>query len=234
MTTDREMLFTELFNQKLKERGFTLKQVSELSGISMKYVESFAHGRFENLPPTPYLHGYFVRLGAIMDFDAEDWWQRVRGEDSIISSGKYDRLPPNRYSVRRHRALVGFGILLVVIIAYVGFRASNILGEPQLTVISPGDNVSVTDGHILVAGSVKNADEVMINGEQIPLDNNGFQKDLPLQPGLNTIEVKAGKILGREAVAIRQVYYAASPLDMLRLGLSSTTGSTTATGTKGR
>lgn len=230
---DRELLFTEFFNKKLKERGFTLRQLSEASGISMKYLESFAHGRFENLPPTPYLRGYFLRLGEILNFDAAEWWDAVREDETVARAGKNDRLPRNRFSLRRKRSLAVGGFVLILIIGYFGFRASKILGEPKLTVTAPAEETSrVTEGHVLVSGQVKNADEVLINGEQAQIENDGFSKDVPLQPGMNSLEITAKKILGRETSVLRQVYYETSAIDLLRPETTSTTASSTGSSTE--
>lgn len=231
MNEDRELLFTEFFNQKLKERGLNLRQLSEMSGISMKYLESFAHGRFENLPPTPYLHGYFVRLGGILGFDAEEWWKRIREEEPVPTSGVKDILPKNRYSIRRTRFLLPAGIIVILLVVYLGLRFTKILGQPSLDVTYPQeDSIRTQENHIIVAGTVKNADEVDVNAEQVPLDGQNFQKDIPLQPGLNTIEITAKKLLGRETTVTKQVYYQASDLEMLRPEAPSSTPISTTTG----
>jgi cytoskeletal protein RodZ len=227
---EREPSFAEFLSQRLKERRMTLEQLAETTGISLKHIESFVHGRFEQLPPTPYLHGYFQRIGEVLGFDAEEWWLRAKQENTIVRSGKNDTLPINRFSgARQHRSLFVFGAIILLVGMYFGVRASKILGEPTLTVTSPPADQTwrVSEGHVLVAGNMQNSDELQINGEQLPTETNGdFSKDLTLQPGLNTVTITAKKILGREKTITRQVYYDASPVNIL---LESPTTSSTAT-----
>lgn len=161
-----------------------LKQLSELSGITLKHLEHFSHGRFELLPPTPYLHGYFQRLGSILGFDPTDWWNKVRGE--VKTSGKGDTMVKNRYAHRRKG--IWFVALIVILIAgFFGLRASKILGEPQIELNLPLASLSrVTEDHVIFEGKMTNADEIVINDEQIPHEDDGsFRKDVPLQPGMN-------------------------------------------------
>ncbi len=234
----REPLFAEFFNERLKKQGLTLKQLSEISGISLKHLEQFAHGRFENLPPTPYLRGYFTRLGQILNFDPTDWWERVRADEGLQRAGSMDVLPKNRFGIRRNRAIAGAGILVILALSYLGFRAAKIIGKPDLEVTAPGDDTSrVAEGHIFVSGSIKNGDEIDIcltsaSCEQIPLEaDNTFSKVVSLEPGMNVITIVAKKFLGRETTITKQVYYDASPIQILLPESPSSTPSNTATST---
>jgi hypothetical protein len=212
-----EVLFTEFFNQKLKEQGLTLKQLSQSTGIAMKHLESFSHGRFERLPSAPYVHGYFMKLGAIMDFDPDEWWSRIKEEDSVHKSGPNDRMPDNRFSRFRGRALLGAGIIILLALIYFGARFTTILGEPQIFVTEPRADVTepncVRESILAVRGTVRNGDTLSIGGDSVPLGPEGeFSADVALSPGSNTIEVRAQKILGREAVVTRQVCYDAAQI----------------------
>jgi cytoskeletal protein RodZ len=207
----RQLLFTEFFNQKLKERGLTLRQLSEISGINLKYLELLSHGRFEQLPPSPYLHGYFRRLGEILGFDPSEWWERVKDGGSLKASGKGDVMAENRFA-RGKKGLWITGAVLIVLLIFFGVRASKILGEPQIELTAPASDLPrVTEDHVIFEGKITNADELTINDQQVQHEDDGsFRTEVPLQPGENRIEVKAKKVLGRETKITREVYYDAS------------------------
>jgi transcriptional regulator with XRE-family HTH domain len=235
MPEERPPIFAEVFNQKLKERGYTLERLSEATGISLKHLESFAHGRFEQLPPIPYLRGYFMKLGALLGFDAEAWWEQVKHDEDVQRSGKLDRLPRNRFGFsgnnKSSRTLFGLGAVILVVLLYFGFRASSILGVPDLTVLEPSGDARVSEGYLLVMGTVENASEVIINDIQVPIENgNEFRRSISLDPGMNTIVVTAKKTLGRTAVVTRQIFYDASPVQIiLEEGLNATSSNATST-----
>lgn len=232
---EEEQLFSEFFNDRLKKKGITLPQLSELSGISLKHLEQFAHGRFENLPPTPYLRGYFWRLGAILGFDPAQWWDHIRQDENLQHSGKTDTLPPNRFRMRENRGRIGIAAFILLAVLYLGFRATRIIGKPGLEVTAPQETTTrVAESHIFVSGKITNGDEVDIcleqSCEQVPTDADGnFQKDVQLVPGMNTIAVTAKKILGRATTVTRQVYYDASPIQIL---LPESPATSTASSTK--
>lgn len=205
---EQEQQFSEFFNQKLRERGLSLKQLSDMSGIALKHLENFSYGSFENLPPSPYLHGYFERLGEILGFDPEEWWARVRKEDLVPRSGSRDKMPDNPYHKTKGRVLIGLGVILLLGIAYFGIRSAKILGEPQLTIAYPPDNLTTSNNEITVQGTLRNGDSLAIHGENVPLESNGaFQKDVLLYPGPNQIDLTAKKLLGRQSAKTLTVYY---------------------------
>ncbi|OGY98157.1 MAG: hypothetical protein A2855_01140 [Candidatus Liptonbacteria bacterium RIFCSPHIGHO2_01_FULL_57_28] len=208
-----EILFTEFFNQKLKERGLTLKNLSEATGIAVKHLENFSHGRFERLPSAPYVHGYFTRLGPILGFEPDEWWNRIKAEDAVARSGSADRMPKNRYSKLRGRALFWGAIALVLVGLYIGARYTTIIGQPGIVITAPeaqavDQSTTVWQSILTLEGFVANADTFMLNGETVTLGEGGaFRVEVLLRPGLNTIELRAKKFLGREDILTREVYY---------------------------
>ena len=46
----------------MKERGVSLKKLSDMTGISMGYIENMLRGDFEHVPATPYFRGYLIRM----------------------------------------------------------------------------------------------------------------------------------------------------------------------------
>lgn len=201
-----EVLFTEFFNQKLKERGLTLKHLSDVTGIAIKHLENFSHGRFERLPSAPYVHGYFERLGKILGFDPDEWWSRIKAEDTVHRSGSADRMPDNRFSRLRGRALVWGLVAAILVGLYVIARFTTIIGEPRI-VLAPSDT-NVSASTLTLQGAVVNGDTLLVNGANVPLNQDGsFAAEITLQPGSNTIELRAKKFLGRETTLTRDVYY---------------------------
>ena len=204
-----EVLFTEFFNQRLKERGLTLKQLADSTGIAIKHLENFSHGRFERLPSAPYVHGYFVRLGAILGFDPDEWWNRVKEEDVVHRAGAADRMPKNRYSRWRGRAIIWGAIVLVLAGLYIAARYTTIIGQPQPMLTKPGPEVTVVTASTLeLQGQVENGDTLTVDDASVPIAADGsFATQVTLRPGPNTIEIQARKFLGRTATRTVQIYY---------------------------
>jgi hypothetical protein len=204
-----ELNFETFLHNRLRERGMNLKRLSEVSGITLKYLEYLSRGEFSQLPPAPYVRGYLLRLGTILDFDGNAWWERLQEETSVKRAGGGDMLPRNRFAIRSPRNIVIGAVIILIIAAYAAFRLSKLFGVPDLTVNLPSDGVqTVVVEALVISGHVENADEVSINDERVPVGEGGaWQKQVMLQPGLNTFSVKASKTLGRQRSEVRQVLY---------------------------
>lgn len=201
--------FQNLFNEKLRERAFSLKKLSELSGIAIKHLENLSSGRFEHLPPAPYMRGYLVRLGRILDFDGNAWWETFREEKFMKTSGSEDQLPKNRFAKEPVGKRAWLAAIAVIVVFYFGFRFSEILGRPELIISSPENNITnVTEEQYVVQGRIEGGNEISVNGESIPIREDGsWEKAVLLQPGLNTLKITGKKFLGRERETIRQIIY---------------------------
>ncbi len=211
-----ELNFQIFFNTRLKERGFTLEKLSKTSGIAIKHLENLSAGNLEGLPATPYFHGYLARLGEILEFNAEEWWEKLKKENVVKTSGALDVLPRNRFSQRSfHRGRwISLGIALLLLFAYIGFRYSQIIGSPKITLTSPIfpilEPLTTTNSELTISGKIENGDSLTINNSSVTINDDGtWQKNITLGAGLNTIEIRAKKFLGGEKVLVERVVYEA-------------------------
>ena len=200
--------FSQFLRERLKKHNFSLRRLSELSGISVEHLEHLLKDDRERLPAAPYLRGYLQRLGKILDFEPEEWWKHFRLQDEVFASGPKDELPGNRFSLNTGRKNFWIIVTVIVMVLYLGLRFAQIFGRPVLIVLEPRDPaVQVADFSYVIRGEVKNSDRVFVNNEVIPLTNGAFQKTVLLQPGLNTVEISSKKFLGSEVKVIRQIVY---------------------------
>jgi cytoskeletal protein RodZ len=208
---NEEFSFTSFLNERLEKRGMSLRKLSDLSGINLRHLENISRGEYDKLPPAPYLRGYMLKLGEILEFDHEEWWNHFKNQRAAASSGYADKLPRNRFARSAWTKPLAFTIAAIAIVAFLGFRFSKIIGKPDLTVDIKESSITVTSERFTVSGMLSNGDRLTINDESIPVNPDGsWAKEILLQPGLNTLEIKAEKVLGRETDIVRQIMYSAS------------------------
>jgi hypothetical protein len=203
-----ELNFKNFLEEKLKDRGWNLKRLSEVSGISLNHLENLVNENFKALPAAPYIRGYLIRLSKILEFDYLIWWEYFQKQNNIKKSGKEDELPRNRFEPQLIFKPVLISLIILLIVFYIVLRFNFILGKPVIG-LNIGENIlNTNESNFLLQGYVKNADKVFINSSEANIDSNGqFKKEILLQPGINTIEIRAQKILGRETKLIRQIFY---------------------------
>jgi len=202
-----EASFEQFFAERIKAKGFSLKKLSEVTGIALAHIENLLRGDFGNVPSAPYFHGYLMRLGKALDFDGEEWWSRLRG--GARNSGALDTLPKNRFiktGMPKYLWAVGAGVIVLI---YLIFQFTRIIGKPSLAVTFPSGNPYTTpENTITLQGTSHNADSISLNGDQITTNPDGsWQKGVLLQNGLNTFQITAKKFLGGETDVVEQVWY---------------------------
>ncbi len=207
--------FQSFFSDKLKEKGLSLKKLSEISGIALKHLENLNSGNLDALPPAPYIRGYLKKISEILEFDPEPWWQDLRREGEIVTSGNKDSLPQNRFAKKvANRKNWPIILIILIILAYFGFRSSKIFGRPEITTTYPPSEevLIIQTKDITLQGNLRGGDKVMINGEATPINQDGsWQKTISLDPGPNIIEIAAKKFLGQETKITRNIIYEPHP-----------------------
>ena len=209
-----DLPFEQFFADKIKERGVSLKKLSEVTGIAPSHIENLLRGDFDNMPSAPYFHGYLIRLGAVLDFDGEEWWTKLKKDGVVKNSGELDTLPRNRFIRQAPPKYLWWVLAGVAVLIYLAFQAPRIFGTPALTVLSPDANPYVTSSSTFtLAGTVTGADSLYLVGanggtEQIIIAADGsWQKSVLLGVGPNPFEITAKKFLGSQKTMTEQVFY---------------------------
>jgi lambda repressor-like predicted transcriptional regulator len=210
-----EMLFEEFLSARMREKGVSLKRLSETTGIAPKHIENMLRGNFEDMPSTPYFRGYVMRIAKVLDFDGEESWEKLKREDFIKNSGPSDALPKNRFIKKElSKKTWAIGVVVAIVVVYLIFALPRITGKPTLTIVSPpGNPYTTTLSTITIAGTVRNADSLYLVGlggdeEEITIAPDGsWQKGVLLQNGLNTFKLSAKKLLGGQTDVMEQILY---------------------------
>lgn len=200
----------DLLKEAAENKGLSLQRLSQFTEIPDRYIEALFSGSSEKLPAEPYVRGYLLKLGTLLDLNGEELWKRYKKEMSIKTSGAGDKLPENRFAIKpfNKKLLIAVAIALAIIL-YLIFWTRSLLGKPELTVYSPASDIMLTATATIAIIGKTNPDYILkINGQDITIDSAGnFSETYNLQPGLNVFELSVKKLLGSETKIIKQVVY---------------------------
>lgn len=203
--------FKTQFNEALTARGIAIAKLSELSGVPERYLEAMRAGNLSAMPPAPYVRGYLNKISNVLLADAEALWAAYKTEQpAAIMSGLGDRLPQNRYSLKKLNKGAVAGIAAAcLLLGYGLLRFNTIVGKPTLLIENPQTaTVVVNFEEITLRGKISAGDTLTINGEINMTGEGGiFEKDLHLSPGINAVEFRAKRFLGQEISDIRKIIY---------------------------
>jgi hypothetical protein len=205
---------SELINEALHLRNLNMEKLSEMTDIPIHYLIALSNADLKRLPATPYVRGYLAKIAQTLRTDVEPFLRAYKQELSLKilkGSGPLDKLPSNRYAVKpfNKKIFIVGGIVLIAVAAFLIWGTGEFLGTPNIKITSPAaDNIIINNSTIKLSGEASRQDKLTINNEEVLIEKSGrFEKDFSLQPGINTIEFKIKRFLGKEITVVRQVVY---------------------------
>jgi len=210
MKEDSPKNLKEILNEAFSLRNVNLEKLAHLTNIPPHYLVALYEGNFSRLPAAPYVRGYLMEIAGVLSIDGQLLWQVYKNENTIKISGPQDILPSNRFAIRPfNKKWLVIGIILFLAIMYFIWRANEFLGIPQIEIAVPSiNNAVVNTSSVKLSGKISPRDKLSINSQEIFTDSNGyFEQEFSLQPGLNTVEFKIKRFLGKETKVVRQIIY---------------------------
>lgn len=206
MTNLHEQNIKELLRELMEAKGLDAVKLSYLTDVPQRFITSLVSGDFKSLPSEPYIRGYLFKIAGVLEADPNDLWRSYRRSAEIHTSGVSDTLPANRFSLKKVSGKkFWIGLIMLILLIFLGFRLNDILGKPTLEITLPETTIGDS---IQVSGRVTPGDTLTLNGEVIyPNERGEFQEDIQLEPGLNILEFRVKRYLGRETKVIKQVVY---------------------------
>ena len=208
----------EVLSEIILERGITLDKLSELTNIPKRYLIAMMDNDFKNMPAAPYARGYITKICSVLEINSRqaiDAYNKI----GLKTSGKDDFLPQNRFALTKHYKnnwLVIVIIVAIIVIAGLIFTNRHIFadffGVPLIEVNIPAREnnsplLETNEQLFTIRGIINPQDSITINGEAAPVNEEGiFTKEVLLNAGLNTFEIRVQRPLGRETMIVREIF----------------------------
>lgn len=210
MNEDKQKTITDILDEAFILKGMSIEKLSQMTDIPERYLKAIYEGDIKNLPAVPYVRGYLVKMGEALEIDGEQLWKAYQTGTELKRSGEKDKLPTNRFAFKKaSKARWAIIIGIVAVVAFLAYQATGFFGTPPIEISSPvTETVIVNSSPIDLRGQIHPQDSLTVNGEEISVDGNGrFEKQFSLEPGLNIVEFKVKRLLGKEVSVVRQVIF---------------------------
>ena len=203
--------FGEFLSGEMAVKGFSAEKLAHATNIPERYINAFLKNDFKKLPAGVYARGYVFKIAQALNHDGGELWNLYKKEagETLRASGKADKLPANRFVIKKlNKKTLAAIVVAVLVIAYLLFRANDLVGLPTLKLTANLDDAVVFRSPLAISGKVEPRDIVAGNGENIAVGDDGsFEKEFALQPGINAIEFKVRRLLGKEMTEVKRVTY---------------------------
>lgn len=193
----------------MKSKGMTVEKLAQLTGVSDRFLESIVDENFKELPSSPYVHGYILKIAEALNLNGEELWKEYfEKNENIKRSGSADALPGNRFLVKHINKNIVLGIVVgMIAIIFVFWRIQSRVGEPSLSLSDFKDEMIVEETVFDIKGKIDPRDQLTLNEEILYPDVDGnFEKKISLEPGFNTLTFKVKKFLGKEYIMKKQIF----------------------------
>lgn len=191
------------FGDKLKEAreeaGLSKQKVAQLLNIQLRHLEGLEQGDIEKMPADVYAKGLLRKYAKILGVESESLVREYEKEVKIanhLKRGGHQSLPSlrlARFSVTPKFLTAIFGSLLFILaVGYLVYQLNVLISPPKLVIFEPVDNLLTGNSTIVIAGQTESGAQLTINSQQTYIDRDGnFKQEINLNPGINTIEIKA-------------------------------------------
>ena len=200
----------ELLEESMREKKVSIARLAELTDIPERYIVLFLDDEQKGLPPAPYVRGYLIKIAGALGLEGQQLWQAYKKQQELKTSGMGDRLPANRFAFKRvNRKKIGAIIAIVVLLIVATIIVKKNIGGAAIDIQNPiEDSVVVYESAIDLPGKINPGEYLTINNEDIAIDRNGyFEKNISLEPGINSVEFKVKRLLGKESITVKQIIY---------------------------
>lgn len=165
--------------QILKEarlrQDMSLTRLENTTKIKRDFILKIEKGDWDNLPEFTVVSGFVKNLSSALGLSVNNTNAILRRDyppRKLRISPKPDVQNKFMWSPKLTFA-VGVGILVVIVLGYLGFEYQKFVKPPELTITSPKFNETIVNKKVEVSGKTTTDAVVTVNNQPITLDQDG-------------------------------------------------------------
>ncbi len=209
----------ECLKRKREELGISIKNLGDTLKIKIDYLEDLEKNNYEKLPPDVYVKGFVKSYSELVGFNPEKMIELFKREkeieDKVENRSRKKKKHEKKFAIKKYITITPKIItvfLSCLILSTVGYyfwhQLSSFNSEPYLFISSPLSDEVTNDSEIVVSGETEIGIILKINGEDVPIDGDGyFKENIMLHPGKNVIIIKVINRFDKTITETRNIIY---------------------------
>jgi transcriptional regulator with XRE-family HTH domain len=200
----------ESIGQQLKKartaKNISYETAEEATKIKLKYLKAMEEDNFNVFSSPVYAQGFLKSYAQYLGLPYEPLIAQYKSETGIAQAINKKLFPPKKevrpskiYITPTTIFIILLAIVVIGVLAYIGYQVSGFAGAPYLVIESPNYGATVSQDSITVVGKTLRGASLYINGQLLPIDNEGkFRQAVKLKEGENNILISAVNKAGRK------------------------------------
>lgn len=156
-------------------KKYSIKHLEEITKIKASFIEDIEKENWKVLPNFSTTLGFVKSMAGALNVDVNtavavfkrDYIpkaQQINPKPDV--GGKFVWSPKLTFGV-------GIGIVLIIILGYLGIQYKNFVSAPSLIVDTPKDNDVVSGKYVVVSGNTETDAKIVINNQPVLVDQDG-------------------------------------------------------------
>ncbi|MDO8340971.1 MAG: helix-turn-helix domain-containing protein [Candidatus Woesebacteria bacterium] len=159
---------------RLKKKTSLLK-LENLTKIKREFIVLIEKNDWDKLPDFPIVSGFVKNLAVTLDVNLQNANAVLRRDyppKKLYINPKPDIGSKFTWSPKL-TFLVGIGVLILMVLGYLGFEYLKFKSPPTLEITAPTENQIVLSGNVLVKGKTATDVKITVNNQPIIVDQDG-------------------------------------------------------------
>ncbi len=198
--------------QILKKRRQSLKlsltDVELATKIRGKFLIALENNDYESLRHDIYSKNFVQSYAEFLGLNGRVLAKQYIEERGKIESEPLATAPAKKGFVVTPKLIIAAAslVVLVAVLAYLGWQVSTLAAAPKLTVTNPKGDQVIQGSLAQIDGHTTLGSDVYINDAPVLTDaNGGFSEKVALQEGVNAIHIVAKNRLGKSSTVTRSI-----------------------------
>ncbi|MFA5932736.1 MAG: helix-turn-helix domain-containing protein [Microgenomates group bacterium] len=204
----------QILKEAREQKVYTLEQVEKAIKIRKEMLIALESDNYKKLPPPTFVRGFIKNYATFLGLDSSKLlaiFRREFAEDRhkpYVMDAFSNPVETPKFKLTPSQLLGGVVVLIVLsFFIYLWVQYRSLVGAPQLSIVSPVDQMTVNDPNLGVIGKTDPEVKVLVNSQEITVDSNGdFKETINLSSQVNKITIDAVSKFGQKTQTERTVY----------------------------
>jgi len=190
----------QIINTARVNKNISIKKLEDVTKIKALFIESIEKEKWNSLPTFSTILGFVKTLASTLGIDPK----------MAVAILKRD-YPPKKLNINpkpdvsskftwqpKFTFAIGIGVVVLIILGYLGFQYKRFISPPSLTVDSPKENQTVTGNSVLVFGSTDSDVKITVDNQPVLVGDDGkFSTSIEITSATSEIDIVATSRSGK-------------------------------------